>query len=107
MTKAKGKYTGLAFKTVRLGVETVIVHEPEISKLVPVTSHPALRQRLYAIIQYQDENDSLIAWLMVACFITWPNKADILLHTGLWSFMEDLQPYIHELGMREDLEAQI
>jgi len=29
------------------------------------------------------------------------NKSDILLHTGLWSFTEDLQNYIHELSIRE------
>jgi len=27
--------------------------------------------------------------------------SDILLHAGLWSSMEDLQNYIHELGIRE------
>lgn len=73
----------------------------EISKLMSITSHPALRQRLYAAIKNTNENHSMIDWLMAACRLTLPKKTDIPLHTGLWSSMEDLQTYIRELGMRE------
>jgi len=38
---------------------------------------------------------------MAACHTTWPSRAVIPLHTGLWSSLEDLQTYIHELGLRE------
>ena len=78
-----------------------MVNGPETSKLATMTVHPALRQRLYASIEYTNENHSIIDWLMVACHMVWPSKSDIPLHTGLWSSMEDLQNYIHESGIRE------
>lgn len=81
--------------------ETAVVNGPEISKLASITSHPALRQRLHTTVQHHEGNDSLMDWLMAACCITWPNKADVSVHTGLWSSMEDLQTYICELGMEE------
>ena len=74
---------------------------PEIAKLATMTVHPALRQRLYAGNQYNDENHSIIEWLMAACCMVWPNQSDIPLHTGMWSSMENLQNYICELGVRE------
>ena len=73
-----------------MGAESVVVNGPEISKLASITTHPALRQRLYAAVQHNEENHSLITWLMA----TWTNKSDIPLNTGLWSSMEDLQNYI-------------
>ena len=78
-----------------------MVNGPEISKLATMTVHLALRQRLYAGVQFTDENHSIINWLMVACCMVWPNKLDIPLNTELWSTMEDLQNYIRELGIRE------
>jgi len=78
-----------------------MVNGLEISKLATMTVHPALRQRLYAGIQYTNENHSVITWLMAACHVVWPNKSDIPLNTGLWSSMEDLQNYIRELGVRQ------
>ncbi|XP_021238701.1 uncharacterized protein LOC110391220 [Numida meleagris] len=84
-----------------MGAESVVVSGPEVSKLASITSHPALRQRLYATVQHNDENHTLMDWLMAACRITWPNKTDIPVHAGLWSSMEDLQTYIRELGMKE------
>ena len=78
-----------------------MVSGPEISKLVTMTVHPALRQRLYAGVQFPDENHSIVDWLMAACRMVWPNKSDIPLNSGLWSTMEDLQNYICELGIRE------
>jgi len=78
-----------------------MVSGPEISKLATMTVHPALRQRLYAGVQFPDENHSVVDWLMAACRIVWPNKSDIPLNSGLWSTMEDLQNYICELGIRE------
>ena len=83
------------------GAESVMFNGPEISRLVTMTVHPALRQRLYAGIQYANENHSIIHWLMAAYQVVWLNKSDIALHTGLLSSMEDLQNYIHELGIRE------
>ena len=84
-----------------MGTESVVVNGPEISKLAFITTHPALRQRLYAAVQHNEENHSLTAWLMAACHITWTNKSDIPLNTGLWSSAEDVQNYIRELGMKE------
>ena len=78
-----------------------MVSGPEISKLVTMTVHPALRQGLYAGVQFPDENHSVVYWLMAACHMVWPNKSDIPLNSGLWSTMEDLQNYISELGIRE------
>lgn len=40
---------------------------------------------------------------MATCHMSWPNKTDIPLHIGLWSSMEELQNYIFELGMREEM----
>ena len=77
-----------------MGAESVVVNGPEISKLASITTHPALRQRLYAAMQHSEENHSLITWLMAACCATWTNKTDIPLNTSLWSSMEDLQNYI-------------
>ena len=83
------------------GAESIVINELEISKLATMMLHPALRQRLYAGIQYTNENYSVINWLMAACCVVWPNKSDIPLNKGLWSSMEDLQNYIRELGIRE------
>jgi len=47
--------------------EIVAVNGSEISKLTLITSHPALRQRLHATVQHNEENNSLIQWLMAAC----------------------------------------
>jgi len=74
-----------------------MVNGPEMSKLATIALHPAVRQRLYAAIQYSNENHSIIDWLMAACRMVWPNKTDIPLNIGLWSSMEDFR----ELGMRE------
>ena len=84
-----------------VGTESVVVNGPEISKLTSITTHPALRQRLHATVQHNEENCSLMKWLMAACHATRTNKSDILLNMGLWSSMEDLQNYIQELGMKE------
>ena len=78
-----------------------MVNGPGVPKLATMTVHPALRQRLYAAVQYTNENQSIIDWLMAACCMVWPNKSGVPLNTGLWSSMEDLQNYIHELGIRE------
>ena len=78
-----------------------MVNGPEMAKLANLTLHPAVRQRLYAAIQYTNENHSVIDWLMAECRIVWPNKTDIPLNIGLWSSMEDLQNYTRDLGMRE------
>ena len=77
-----------------MGAESVVVNGTEISKLASITTHPALRQRLNAAVQYNEENHSLIKWLMAACCAAWTNKSDIPLNTSLWSPMEDLQNYI-------------
>ena len=74
-----------------MGAESVIINGPEISKLASITTHLALRQMLYAIVIHNDENHSLIQWLMVACRLTWPNKSDIPINMGLWTSMEELQ----------------
>jgi len=76
-----------------MGAESVMVNGSEISKLTSITTHPALRQRIYAV-QHSEENHSLIKWLMAACCAAWTNKSDIPLNTSLWSSMEDLQNYI-------------
>lgn len=39
-----------------IGVESVTVSRPEISKLVFITTPPALRQRIYAAVQHNQEN---------------------------------------------------
>ena len=78
-----------------------MVNGMEISKLATMIVHPALRQRLYAGVQYLNENHSIIEWLMAACHMVWPNKSDIPLHTGMWSSMKEDQNYIRELGIRE------
>ena len=78
-----------------------MVSGPEISKLATMIVHLALRQRLYAGVQFPDENYSVVDWLMAVCCIVWPNKSDIPLNSGLWSTMEDLQNCICELGIRE------
>lgn len=78
-----------------------MVNGPEISKLASMIVHPALRQRLYAGFLYTNENHSIIDWLMAICRMVWPNKSGIPLHTRLWSSKEDLQNYIHELGIEE------
>lgn len=78
-----------------------MVNGPEISELATMTVHPALRQRLYAGIQYTNENHYIIDWLMAASHMVWPNKSDIPLYAGIWSSMEDLQNYIRELCIRE------
>ena len=83
------------------GAESIMANGPEISKLATMTVHPALRWRLYTGIQYDNENHSIIDWLMAACRMVWPNKSDIPLHTGLWSSTEYLPNYIRELGIRE------
>ena len=57
-----------------LGAENVVINGPEISKLASITTHSALRQRLHATVIHNDENHSVIQWIMVACRITQPNK---------------------------------
>ena len=84
-----------------MGAESVVVNGSEISKLASITTHPALRQRLHAAVQHNEENHSLITLLMATCRATWRNKSEIPLNTGLWSSMDDLQNYIRELGMKE------
>ena len=74
-----------------LGAEGIMVNGPEVSKLATMTVHPALRQRQYAAVQYNNENHSVIDWLMAACRMVCLNKPDILLNTGLWSSMEDFK----------------
>jgi len=80
-----------------------MVNGLEISKLATMKVYPVIRQRLYAGIQYTNENHSVIDWLMTACHMVWPNKSDIPLNTGLWSSMEDLQNYMSELGIRKEI----
>ena len=84
-----------------MGAESVVVNGSEISKLASITTHLALRQRLYAAVQHNEENHSLITSLTATCHETWTNKSDIPLNIGLWSSVEDLQNYIQELGMKE------
>lgn len=55
----------------------------EILKLASIITHPALRERLYAAVQHNEDNHPLIKWLMAAYHITWPNKTDIPLNIGL------------------------
>ena len=74
-----------------VGAESVVINGPEISKLASITTHLAVRQRLYAAVIHNDENHSLIQWLMVAYRLTWPNKSDIPINMGLWTSMEELQ----------------
>lgn len=93
-----------------MGAESIVVNGLEISKLASITTHPELRQRLYAAIQHNEENHSMATWLMAACRATWTNKNDIPLITSLWSSTEDLQNYIRELSMKvaiyeEDFES--
>jgi len=76
-----------------MGAKSVVINGPKISKLPSITTHLALRQRLYATGIYKEENHSLIQWTMAACRITWPNKSDILKNTGLWTSTEELQNY--------------
>lgn len=84
-----------------MGAETVVINGPEVSKLASIASHLALRQRLYATVQHHDENHSLIDCFMATCRITCPDKANVLVRTGLWFSMEDLQTFILKLGMKE------
>jgi len=75
------------------GAESAMVNGPEISKLATMTVHPALRQRLYAGVQFPDENHSVVDWLMAACRMVWPNKSDIPLNSG-----RDSTVSIHEIN---------
>lgn len=84
-----------------MGDERVVINGPELSKLASITTHPALRQKLYATVIRNDENHSLIQWLMAVCRLTWSNRSDVPKNTGLWTSVEDLQNYIKELGMKE------
>ena len=79
----------------------MVINGPKISKLASTATHLALRQMLYAIVIHNDENHSLIQWLMVAYRLTWHNKSVVLINTGLWTSMEELQNYIRELCIRE------
>jgi len=47
--------------------ESMVINGLQISKLASITAHPALRQKLYAIVRYNDENHSLIHRI-----IEWP-----------------------------------
>jgi len=38
-----------------MGTESVVINGPEISKLASITTHLALRQRLYAAVIHTDE----------------------------------------------------
>jgi len=87
-----------------VGAESVVINGPEISKLASITTHLAVRQRLYAAVIHNDENHSLIQWLMVAYRLTWHNKSVVLINTGLWTSMEELQNYIRELGVKEAID---
>lgn len=49
----------------------------------------------------QWQNHSLIWWIMAAYGITWLNESNVLVNTGLWTSMEELQNYIRELRMSE------
>jgi len=84
-----------------MGAENVIEDGLEISKLLTIATHPALKQRIYAMVQHNEENHSLIQWLRAVCRILWPNKNDIPINTWLWISVEELQTYIRELGMKE------
>ena len=70
-----------------------MVSGPEISKLATMMVHAALRQRLYAGVQFPDENHSIVDWLMAACRMVWPNKSDIPLNSG-----RDSTVSIHEVN---------
>ena len=67
------------------GAECVMLSSPDLSKLATMMVHPALRQRLYAGVQFPDENHCVVDWLMAACRMVWPNKSDVQLNSGLWS----------------------
>jgi len=84
-----------------MGADSVVINGAEISKLASITTHPSLRQRLYVTVIHNDENHSLIWWIMVTYLIAWLNRSDVLINTGLWASMEELQNYIRELGMKE------
>lgn len=84
-----------------MGAESVVVNGPEISKLAANTTHPALRQRLYATVLHNEEKHSLIQWFIAVCWITWPNKLDLPIHSGLWNAIALLQDYILDICIRE------
>lgn len=60
----------------------MVINGQEISKLASITTHSALRQRLYATVMRNEENHSLIQWIMAACKITWPNESNVPMNTG-------------------------
>ena len=80
---------------------TVVISGPEISKSASITTHPALRQRLYETVIHNEEKHSLIQRIMAVCRIMWPNKSDVLTNTGLQTSVEELQNYIRELLIKE------
>lgn len=64
--------------------DLAILLQLQISKLIANITHPALKQKLYATVQHNEENHSLIQWLMSACSVMRPDKSDILLNMSLW-----------------------
>lgn len=86
-----------------IGAESVTENGLEISKLVSIVLTISLKQRIYAMVQHNEENHSSIQCLRAVCRIMWPNESYILVNTSLWTSMEELQTYITELGMRETI----
>lgn len=68
--------------------ESVVVNDPEVSKLAFIMGQQALRWKLYATVIQSEENHSIIQWITAACWLTWPNKPEIPTHSGLWNSME-------------------
>lgn len=81
--KTKGKSAGLASQVMGYEDRKVVMSGQEILKLASITTHPVLRQRLFATVQYNEKNHSLIQWLMAARHIMSTNKSDIPLNMGL------------------------
>lgn len=77
-----------------------MVNGPGMSKLVSITSRPAMWQRLHSTVRHDDENHSILQRLVAVCKLTWPNEGNVSTHSRMWDNMEDLQTYISELGMK-------
>ena len=87
------------------GVEGILLSGVERSKMASVTSHPTLRQCLYATIN-EHGAVSLLTWLVTACRGAWPNKGDITMPPDPWQTTEELQELLRELGMNHAVYAE-
>lgn len=54
---------------------------------------------------HNEENHSLIQWIIAAHRIMQPNKSSAPVKTRLWTSMEENQNYIIELGMKEAIHG--